>query len=88
MFDFSLFHPGRSSERESTFLTPALGKEMSFLATPLLPILSSTPAAAVLSSGTSAGDSTSHSGVSIRKRRRLAASPGGLHWNSAGKNRL
>ncbi|XP_073345297.1 ankyrin repeat and fibronectin type-III domain-containing protein 1-like [Pagrus major] len=77
--------PLRSSERESTFLTPALGKEMPFLATSLLPILSSTPtAAAVLSAGTSAGDSASSSGVSIRKRRRLAASPGGLHWNSAG----
>ncbi|XP_041818616.1 uncharacterized protein ankfn1 isoform X2 [Chelmon rostratus] len=76
--------PLRSSERESTFLTPALGKEMPFLAPSLLPILSSTPAAAALSSGTSAGDSTSQSGVSIRKRRRLAASPGGLHWNSAG----
>ncbi|XP_076616278.1 ankyrin repeat and fibronectin type-III domain-containing protein 1 isoform X2 [Chaetodon auriga] len=76
--------PLRSSERESTFLTPALGKEMPFLTTSLLPILSSTPAAAALSSGTSAGDSPSHSGVSIRKRRRLAASPGGLHWNSAG----
>ncbi|XP_044034197.1 uncharacterized protein ankfn1 isoform X2 [Siniperca chuatsi] len=76
--------PLRSSERESAFLTPALGKEMPFLSTSLLPILSSTPTAAVLSSGTSAGDSTSQSGVSIRKRRRLAASPGGLHWNSAG----
>ncbi|XP_023274602.1 uncharacterized protein LOC111664305 [Seriola lalandi dorsalis] len=74
----------RSSDKESTFLTPALGREMPFLATPLLPILSSTPTAAVLSSGTSAGDSASQSGVSIRKRRRLAASPGGLHWNSAG----
>ncbi|XP_071317823.1 ankyrin repeat and fibronectin type-III domain-containing protein 1 isoform X4 [Trachinotus anak] len=76
--------PLRSSEKESTFLTPALGREMPFLATPLLPILSSTPAAATLSSGMSAGDSASHSGVSIRKRRRLAASPGGLHWNSSG----
>uniref|UniRef100_A0A3B4USR1 Ankyrin repeat and fibronectin type III domain containing 1 n=1 Tax=Seriola dumerili TaxID=41447 RepID=A0A3B4USR1_SERDU len=74
----------RSSEKESTFLSPALGREMPFLATPLLPILSSTPTAAVLSSGTSAGDSASQTGVSIRKRRRLAASPGGLHWNSAG----
>uniref|UniRef100_UPI0037E7F408 ankyrin repeat and fibronectin type-III domain-containing protein 1 n=1 Tax=Semicossyphus pulcher TaxID=241346 RepID=UPI0037E7F408 len=71
--------PHRSSE--STFLTPALGKEMPFLTTSLLPILSSTPAAAA---ETTAGDSSSHGGVSIRKRRRLAASPGGLHWNSAG----
>ncbi|XP_028989721.1 uncharacterized protein ankfn1 isoform X2 [Betta splendens] len=64
----------RSSD--CSFLTPALGKELPFLSTPLLPILSSTPAgAAVLRSGM---------GVSIRKRRRLAASPGGLHWNSAG----
>ncbi|XP_070787135.1 ankyrin repeat and fibronectin type-III domain-containing protein 1-like, partial [Enoplosus armatus] len=76
--------PLRSSERESTFLTPALRREVPFLATSLLPILSSTPASAVLSSGTSGGHSTSHSGVSVRKRRRLAASPGGLHWNSAG----
>ncbi|XP_042364093.1 cell wall integrity and stress response component 1-like [Plectropomus leopardus] len=73
--------PLRSSQRDSTFLGPALEKEMPFLATSLLPILSSTPAAAA---ALSAGDSTSSSGVSIRKRRRLAASPGGLHWNSAG----
>ncbi|XP_049419189.1 uncharacterized protein ankfn1 isoform X1 [Epinephelus fuscoguttatus] len=73
----------KSSDRDSTFLTPALGKEMPFLATSLLPILSSTPAAAS-AAVLSAGDSTSHSGVNIRKRRRLAASPGGLHWNSAG----
>ncbi|XP_028287886.1 ankyrin repeat and fibronectin type-III domain-containing protein 1 [Parambassis ranga] len=76
----------RSSEKESGFLSPALGKEMTFLSTPLLPILSSTPvaSASALTSATLAGDSTSHSGISIRKRRRLAASPGGLHWNSSG----
>ncbi|XP_065806120.1 ankyrin repeat and fibronectin type-III domain-containing protein 1-like [Labrus bergylta] len=61
--------PLRSSEGDSTFLTPALGS--------VLPILSSTPAASRLSSETTVG-------VSIRKKRRLAASPGGLHWNSAG----
>ncbi|XP_035002141.1 uncharacterized protein ankfn1 isoform X2 [Hippoglossus stenolepis] len=71
----------RLSEIESTFFSPSLAKETPFLSTPLL---SSTPAAAALSSGTSAGDSASQGGVSIRKRRRLAASPGGLHWNSAG----
>ncbi|XP_037610455.1 ankyrin repeat and fibronectin type-III domain-containing protein 1 isoform X2 [Sebastes umbrosus] len=75
--------PLRSLESDSTFLTPALlQKEMSFLATSLLPILSSTPVAAA--AALSAGDSVSRGGVSIRKRRRLAASPGGLHWNSAG----
>ncbi|XP_014854090.1 PREDICTED: ankyrin repeat and fibronectin type-III domain-containing protein 1 isoform X1 [Poecilia mexicana] len=75
----------RALDRESTFLTPALGKEATFLSTPLLPILSSTPAAASESGSRSAmGDSTSCSGVSVRKRRRLAASPGGLHWNSEG----
>ncbi|XP_061732006.1 ankyrin repeat and fibronectin type-III domain-containing protein 1 isoform X1 [Nerophis ophidion] len=72
--------PDRSPEREAAFLTPALGKETPFLATPLLPILSSTPAAVALMSP---GDSASRGGVSIRKRRRLAASPGGLHWKSA-----
>ncbi|XP_047183689.1 ankyrin repeat and fibronectin type-III domain-containing protein 1 isoform X2 [Scophthalmus maximus] len=72
--------PPRSSGKESTFFSPEM-MEAPYLATPLL---SSTPAAAVLSSGTSARDSASQSGVSIRKRRRLAASPGGLHWNSAG----
>ncbi|XP_042252669.1 uncharacterized protein ankfn1 isoform X3 [Thunnus maccoyii] len=86
--------PLRPSDREATFLTPALGKETPFLVTPLLPILSSTPvaaaaaaaaaSAAALTSGMSSGDSASHGGVNIRKRRRLAASPGGLHWNSAG----
>ncbi|CAI5657985.1 unnamed protein product [Oreochromis niloticus] len=80
----------RSSERDSAFLTPTLTKEATCLSTPLLPILSSTPAhppaaaASRSSYGTQAGDSTSHSGVSIRKRRRLAASPGGLHWTSSG----
>ncbi|XP_054619090.1 uncharacterized protein ankfn1 isoform X2 [Dunckerocampus dactyliophorus] len=70
----------RLPDREATFLTPALGKETPFLVTPLLPILTSTPATAAL---VSAGDSTPQGGVSIRKRRRLAASPGGLHWKSA-----
>ncbi|XP_029382930.1 ankyrin repeat and fibronectin type-III domain-containing protein 1 isoform X3 [Echeneis naucrates] len=70
----------RSSEKDSVLFSPALGREMPFLATPLL---SSTPESAP-SSGVSAGDSTSHSGISIRKRRRLAASPGGLHWTSTG----
>ncbi|XP_029312642.1 uncharacterized protein DDB_G0271670-like [Cottoperca gobio] len=67
--------PLRSSERDPPSLSPALGKEMPFLTTSPLPILSSTPAG---------GHCTPHSGVSIRKRRRLAASPGGLHWTSAG----
>ncbi|XP_051928332.1 uncharacterized protein ankfn1 isoform X1 [Hippocampus zosterae] len=56
--------------------TPERGA--AFLAPPLgketpflLPILSSTPNAA-------------SAAVSIRKRRRLAASPGGLHWKSTG----
>ncbi|MED6291571.1 hypothetical protein CHARACLAT_025001 [Characodon lateralis] len=78
----------RSLERDSSFLTPALGKEAAFLSTPLLPILSSTPAASSeMSSPPTTGDSTSSSCVSIRKRRRLAASPGGLHWNSEAKLR-
>ncbi|KAK5850393.1 hypothetical protein PBY51_001277 [Eleginops maclovinus] len=42
------------------------------------PLLSSTPALQ------SRGDCPPHSGVSVRKRRRIAASPGGLHWTSAG----
>ncbi|XP_077594883.1 ankyrin repeat and fibronectin type-III domain-containing protein 1 isoform X1 [Stigmatopora nigra] len=65
----------RTPERSAAFLAPALGKESPFLATPLLPILSSTPhaaAAALVSPGA----------VSIRKRRRLAASPGGLHLST------
>lgn len=83
-----LFGPNRSSERESSFLTPALGKEMPFLATALVPALSSTPAAALLASDTSSADYAPQSSVSIRKRRRLAASPGGLHWTSTGEKRL
>ncbi|XP_054860667.1 uncharacterized protein ankfn1 isoform X1 [Amphiprion ocellaris] len=71
----------RSSQRDCSFLTPALGKEVSFLSTPLLPILSSTPDAAAAAP---AGDSAPHSSVNVRKRRRLAASPGGLHWTPAG----
>ncbi|CAB1451523.1 unnamed protein product, partial [Pleuronectes platessa] len=71
----------RLSEIESPVFSSSLAMDTPFLSTPLL---SSTPAAAALSSGTSAGDSASQGGVSLRKRRRLAASPGGLHWNSAG----
>ncbi|XP_062234780.1 ankyrin repeat and fibronectin type-III domain-containing protein 1 [Platichthys flesus] len=71
----------RLSEIESTVFSSSLAMDTPCLSTPLL---SSTPAAAALSSGTSAGDSASQGGVSLRKRRRLAASPGGLHWNSAG----
>ncbi|XP_041829932.1 uncharacterized protein ankfn1 isoform X2 [Melanotaenia boesemani] len=68
----------RSAEGESTFLMPPLGRGV-FQSTPHLPFFSSTPAAA-----TPAGDSASQSSGGVRKRRRLAASPGGLHWNSAG----
>lgn len=63
----------RPLDREAMFLTPALGREIPFLATPLAPILSSTPC-----------NITPQVGVSVRKRRRLAASPGGLHWTSTG----
>lgn len=92
MLTFLSSDPCRSSERDSAFLTPTLTKEATCLSTPLLPILFSTPApppaaaASRSSYGTHAGDSASHSGVSIRKRRRLAASPGGLHWTSSGNN--
>uniref|UniRef100_A0A674F6U8 Ankyrin repeat and fibronectin type III domain containing 1 n=1 Tax=Salmo trutta TaxID=8032 RepID=A0A674F6U8_SALTR len=65
--------PHRPLDREAMFLTPALGREIPFLATPLAPILSSTPC-----------NITPQVGVSVRKRRRLAASPGGLHWTSTG----
>ncbi|XP_075996231.1 ankyrin repeat and fibronectin type-III domain-containing protein 1-like isoform X2 [Genypterus blacodes] len=72
-----------SLRQDVSFLTPALGKETPFLATPLLPLLSSTPPT-TLTSVTLLGDSAPGGGVSVRKRRRVAASPGGLHWNSAG----
>lgn len=78
------FAPHRSSD----YLSPALLKEMPFLTTPIAPLLFSTPTSAAVvapNSGMSAGESLSQGRVSIRKRRRLAASPGGLHWNSAGK---
>ncbi|XP_061561557.1 ankyrin repeat and fibronectin type-III domain-containing protein 1 isoform X3 [Phycodurus eques] len=68
------------SERDGAFLAPALSKETPFLVTPLLPVLSSTPAAA-------AAALASHGAVGIRKRRRLAAGPGGLHWKSTGSPR-
>ncbi|XP_023805579.1 uncharacterized protein LOC105353815 [Oryzias latipes] len=71
--------------REYTFLSSSVGKEDMFLSTPFLPNMSSTPSAvSEQSSKPSAPDSTSRSSVIIKKRRRLAASPGGLHWNSAG----
>ncbi|XP_067101034.1 ankyrin repeat and fibronectin type-III domain-containing protein 1 isoform X3 [Osmerus mordax] len=72
-------------EKEALFLTPALGRETPFLATPLAPILSSTPCH--MTNLTSSGDSASQGRVNVRKRRRLAASPGGLHWNAAGSVR-
>ncbi|CAF90983.1 unnamed protein product [Tetraodon nigroviridis] len=67
--------------RSSDFLT--LVKEMPSLATPPVPLLSSTPSSTAPGLGTSTTDSPG--GVNIRKRRRLAASPGGLRWNSAGR---
>ncbi|CAB1338557.1 unnamed protein product, partial [Coregonus sp. 'balchen'] len=82
--------PHRPLERETMFLTPALGWETLFLATPLAPILSSTPCnmtpvTSAMTSVTSSGDSASQGRVSVRKRRRLAASPRGLQWNSTGR---
>lgn len=60
-----------------------LVKGMPSLATPPAPLHSSTPSSTVQGSVSSAADS--QGGANIRKRRRLAANPGGLHWNSAGK---
>ncbi|KAM9425570.1 ankyrin repeat and fibronectin type-III domain-containing protein 1 isoform 2-T3 [Pholidichthys leucotaenia] len=75
----------RSSLRDAaSFLSPPLLREASFASTPLLSILSSTPNDAAPAPPSMVGNSTPRSGVNIRKRRRLAASPGGLHWNSAG----
>ncbi|CAL8284214.1 unnamed protein product [Merluccius merluccius] len=85
-------------EKEVAFLKAALGKETPFLMTPLLPVLSSTPRSAVGEATTSASamtspssaepasscSSSSQGGVSIRKRRRLAANPGGLRWDAGG----
>ncbi|TWW82018.1 hypothetical protein D4764_01G0018330 [Takifugu flavidus] len=71
---------GDAAFRSPDFLT--LVKEMPSLATPPAPLLSSTPSSTGPGSVTSAADA--QGGVNIRKRRRLAASPGGLHWNSAG----
>ncbi|XP_056152661.1 ankyrin repeat and fibronectin type-III domain-containing protein 1-like [Lampris incognitus] len=79
----------RPPEKEATFLTPAREEASQFLTTPLHPILSSTPydvtpIATSVTSGTSSVDSASQGGANVRKRRRIAASPGGLHWNAAG----
>ncbi|XP_019899593.2 ankyrin repeat and fibronectin type-III domain-containing protein 1 isoform X2 [Esox lucius] len=79
----------RPLEKEAMTQTLAVVRETPFLATPLTPILSSTPCNQIpvsltMTSVTSSGDSASQGGVSVRKRRRLAASPGGLHWNSRG----
>ncbi|XP_068585279.1 ankyrin repeat and fibronectin type-III domain-containing protein 1-like [Cebidichthys violaceus] len=71
--------PLRSLESDSPFLPPSLGEEML-----LLPLLSSTPAAAGDSSPFPPPAATTGVGVGVRKRRRLAASPGGLHWTSTG----
>ncbi|XP_058476241.1 ankyrin repeat and fibronectin type-III domain-containing protein 1 isoform X1 [Solea solea] len=67
----------RLSLNDFTSFTPSLGKGTPFVSTPHLPLLSSTPTDVPVP----ARDSASQSG--IRKRRRLAASPGGLHWNCA-----
>lgn len=70
----------RSSDTDA-FLSPTLAKEMPFLVAPSLPVLSSTPATSTV---LISGDSTPQGSVGVRKRRRLAACPGGLHWNSSG----
>ncbi|XP_076855664.1 ankyrin repeat and fibronectin type-III domain-containing protein 1 isoform X2 [Brachyhypopomus gauderio] len=47
---------------------------------PKAPVAQRTTSTPLLKSGTGVGQG----GVSYRKRRRLAASPGGLHWNASG----
>ncbi|XP_029933769.1 ankyrin repeat and fibronectin type-III domain-containing protein 1 isoform X4 [Myripristis murdjan] len=66
----------RPAHSDASLLSSVLGRDASFL--------TSTPDAAALASAASAGDGALGGGVSVRKRRRLAASPGGLHWNAAG----
>ncbi|TSK14813.1 Ankyrin repeat and fibronectin type-III domain-containing protein 1 [Bagarius yarrelli] len=76
----------RPPERKSIYLNHSPGRERCHVAsTPTVPVpvtpvafrTSSTPA---LSSGTHSCQGS----TGVRKRRRLAASPGGLHWNASG----
>ncbi|XP_060796049.1 ankyrin repeat and fibronectin type-III domain-containing protein 1 isoform X4 [Neoarius graeffei] len=64
-----------SLERESCHVPPSPTVPVSV--TPLAPQTSSTPAP-------KPGTHSCKESASIRKRRRLAASPGGLHWNASG----
>ncbi|KAL0964873.1 hypothetical protein UPYG_G00330230 [Umbra pygmaea] len=81
--------PPSSPLEEAIFLTPSLGQKTLSVAKPLAPIVTSAPCdpipiTATMTSVISTGDSASQGGVCVRKRRRLAASPGGLRWNSSG----
>lgn len=68
-----------SPERESCHVPPSPPVPISVTPqSPVAPQTSSTPA---LKPGTHFCKDS----VSVRKRRRLAASPGGLHWNASGK---
>ncbi|KAJ8246388.1 hypothetical protein GJAV_G00267210 [Gymnothorax javanicus] len=83
----------RSLENEAVFSSSSLEKD-SGLEVPQTsvgssePLCTAPPAALSPALPVSAAPRTSleapAGGVSLRKRRRLAASPGGLHWNSAG----
>ncbi|KAJ8363726.1 hypothetical protein SKAU_G00125570 [Synaphobranchus kaupii] len=84
----------RHLDHEALFLSTSLENDSVFMAPSQIPAgslepLSPEPLPPVPTapSGSSAPNSsleTAPGGVSVRKRRRLAASPGGLHWNSAG----
>ncbi|XP_067286236.1 ankyrin repeat and fibronectin type-III domain-containing protein 1 isoform X2 [Pseudorasbora parva] len=71
-------HMSQCQERKTHLLPPS----------PLLPVSASPHSSSPLRTTSTplpkpTGDSC-HGGVSVRKRRRLAASPGGLHWDASG----
>ncbi|XP_066522783.1 ankyrin repeat and fibronectin type-III domain-containing protein 1 isoform X1 [Hoplias malabaricus] len=80
---------GRPLERESIYLNHSQERESHFLPpSPIRPVSVHPPSPVALrTTSTPAlkpGRDSCHGGVSLRKRRRLAASPGGLHWNASG----
>ncbi|KAI4878931.1 hypothetical protein NFI96_017667 [Prochilodus magdalenae] len=79
----------RPLERESIYSNHSQEKERCLLPpSPILPVTGPPPSPVALRTTSTPALKPSRDscqgGVSLRKRRRLAASPGGLHWNASG----
>uniref|UniRef100_A0AAV2LJI4 Fibronectin type-III domain-containing protein n=1 Tax=Knipowitschia caucasica TaxID=637954 RepID=A0AAV2LJI4_KNICA len=85
----------RCSDRLQSFLSSTLVRDSQFVSSPVLTITPPTSTSSPLQTTSSPSHTafpssevpptpSSPPDVSLRKRRRLGASPGGLHWTSAG----